>query len=74
MRSVNLWSKLFLAYDDEVEQEIEQIKSTYRLPLNADGGPAHIPSHYEVRIDMGGLKESDKNEEGKVNRTDFRAF
>ena len=43
---------------------MEEIKSTYRLPLNTVGEPAHIPSHYEVRIDMGGLKEKDKNEEG----------
>ena len=50
----------FLASDDE----IEQIKSTYRLPLNTVGEPAHIPSHYDVRIDMGGLREEDKNEEG----------
>ena len=48
------------AYDDE----IEQIKSTHRLPLNTAGEPAHVPSHYDVRIDMGGLREEDKNEEG----------
>ena len=53
-------SNLSLAYDDE----IEQIKSTHRLPLNTAGEPAHIPSHYDVRIDMGGLREEDKNEEG----------
>ena len=44
--------------------EIDQIKSTYRLPLNDAGEPAHIPIHNHFEINLSGLKESDKNEEG----------
>ena len=55
---------VYLNYRSAYDDEIEQIKSTHRLPLNTAGEPAHIPSHYDVRIDMGGLKEEDKNEEG----------
>ena len=44
--------------------EIDQIKSNYRLPLNNDGKPAHIPSHNHFEINLSGLKESDKNDEG----------
>ena len=50
----------FLAYEDE----LEQIKSTYRLPRNSDGEPAHLPRRYEVELTMGGLHEEDKNEDG----------
>ena len=46
------------------ESELDQIKSTYRLPLNGNGEPAHIPSHNHFEINLSGLKESDKNEQG----------
>jgi len=44
--------------------EIDQIKNNYRLPLNGDGKPAHIPSHNHFEINLSGLRESDKNDEG----------
>lgn len=43
---------------------MEQIKSTYRLPRNELGEPSHIPSKYEVFLNVGGLYEEDRNADG----------
>ena len=40
---------------------MDEIKSTYRLPLNERNEPAHIPIHYEVHIGLDGLREGDKD-------------
>ena len=51
------------------ESEIDQIRDNYRLPLNGDGQPAHIPSHNHFEINLSGLKESDKNDQGYFEYT-----
>ena len=48
----------------EPDAELDQIKSTYRLQRNEKGEPAHIPFRYDVNIRLGGLYESDRNDQG----------
>ena len=48
----------------DTQQELDEIKSTYRLPLNERNEPAHIPYHYEVHIALTGLRDSDKDTNG----------
>ena len=40
---------------------IKEIISSYRLPVNENGEPALVPSHYSVDLTLFGLKESDRN-------------
>ena len=49
----------------EKNLELDEIKSTYRLPRNDLNEPAHIPIHYEVHIALSGLRESDKDALGR---------
>ena len=48
----------------EPDAELDQIKSTYRLQRNEEGEPAHIPFRYDVNLRLGGLYESDRNDQG----------
>ena len=50
---------------DRKKLELDEIKSTYRLPRNDQNEPAHIPIHYEVHIGLSGLRESDKDALGR---------
>ena len=62
-----LFSALLIATSEallERTDELDQIKSTYRLQRNENDEPAHIPSRYDIMVKMGGLYEEDRNEEG----------
>ena len=55
---------LALADNGEKADELENIKSTYRLPTRPDGSPVIQPNYYDVDLFTYGLKESDRNSDG----------